>query len=197
MSSKSLTVVEDLSNLFQRQPDSWDDAARRCVQEIFNLYCSYDFIGDEVSDLRKSLDEMIDDMGPESTKNVHHDAASEYWAFFGATAGAASQKKGIFSKISENLDAHVENISSILVKKQRDYGHHNIARFGRAGLLVRAHDKVARLENLLQADKTPENESILDNFIDVIGYSAIGMMWEKGWFLLNLASSSEDHGAQS
>ena len=192
-----MTVVEDLSNLFQRQPASWNDAARRCVSEIFNLNYSSAILKDDVSDLRDILDEMIDDMGPESTKNISHEVASAKWSFFGATAGAACQKKGIFPNISGNLDAYVDQVSSILVKKQSDYGHHNIARLGRAGLLVRVHDKVARLENLLQADKTPENESILDNFIDVIGYSAIGMMWEKGWFLLNLASSSEDHGAQS
>jgi len=78
-----------------------------------------------------------------------------------------------------------------LVRKQHDYGHHNIARFGRAGLLVRMHDKVARLENLLEFLKSPENESVVDNFIDVIGYASIGIMWEKNWFLLPLAPAAE------
>ena len=75
-----------------------------------------------------------------------------------------------------------------LVKKQRDYGPENISRFGRQGLLIRCHDKVARLENLLASGKTPENESIHDTYMDIVGYSAIGIMWESRTFLLPLAS---------
>jgi hypothetical protein len=52
------------------------------------------------------------------------------------------------------------------------------------------HDKVARLENLLQDERTPENESILDNYIDVIGYASIGIMWERNWFLLPLTPAA-------
>ena len=205
MNQKSLTVVEEVmaedgqtdpkkrmqylygigEDGLPKQPTSWDDAARRCVYAIFD----HNFkIWDRVSDMREYLDYLIDEMGPESTKELSEKVCAEYWNLFGSIAAAAGQKKSIFSNISDNLVEHVDNLTAILIKKQSDYGHHNIARFGRAGLLVRVHDKVARLENLLQSDKTPENESILDNFIDVIGYSAIGMMWEKGWFLLNLAT---------
>jgi hypothetical protein len=53
------------------------------------------------------------------------------------------------------------------------------------------HDKVARLENLLEFLKSPENESVVDNFIDVIGYASIGIMWERNWFLLPLATAAE------
>jgi len=52
------------------------------------------------------------------------------------------------------------------------------------------HDKVARLENLLSSDDgggKPNNESIEDNLMDVVGYAAIGMMWESRLFLLPLA----------
>jgi hypothetical protein len=82
-------------------------------------------------------------------------------------------------------------VHRVLVKKQMDYGHNNIKRFGRIGLIVRMQDKVARLENLMSKyddDATPQNESILDNVIDVMGYSAIGIMWEREQFLLPLES---------
>ena len=80
-----------------------------------------------------------------------------------------------------------EDITETLIRKQRDYGHHNIARFGRQGVLVRCHDKVARLKNLqLSRGGAAQNESVADTYLDIIGYSAIGMMWERGWFLLDL-----------
>jgi hypothetical protein len=50
--------------------------------------------------------------------------------------------------------------------------------------MVRCHDKVARLENLLAAGREPRNESIHDTYMDLAGYSAIGIMWERNEFLL-------------
>jgi hypothetical protein len=52
--------------------------------------------------------------------------------------------------------------------------------------MVRVHDKVARLENLIENNSTPNNESIQDNVMDVIGYAAIGIMWESDTFMLEL-----------
>jgi hypothetical protein len=76
------------------------------------------------------------------------------------------------------------------LRKQHDYGHENIARFGRLGLLVRVHDKIARLENLLGTGSSPNHESIEDNVVDVIGYSIVAAMWEEGTFLLALLPST-------
>lgn len=77
-------------------------------------------------------------------------------------------------------------ILETLIKKQRDYGHGNILRFGRVGILIRTHDKLARLSNLLLTQNSPENESITDTYTDIVGYSAIGMMLERRWFGLPL-----------
>jgi hypothetical protein len=104
-------------------------------------------------------------------------------------AAASTDSFPDFIKNDAGVLELIDQISSILVRKQRDYGHTNIARFGRAGLLVRCHDKVARLENLLGAGRAPENETVADNFIDVIGYAAIGIMWENDWFLLPLPAA--------
>lgn len=89
------------------------------------------------------------------------------------------------SKKMQNLCA---NILATLCRKQNDYGHENIARFGRLGLLVRVHDKIARLNNLLAKGGVPQNESIEDTYVDIVGYSAIGMMVERGWFGLQLSN---------
>jgi hypothetical protein len=79
-----------------------------------------------------------------------------------------------------------DELTSTLVRKQRDYGHQNIARFGLLGLVVRCHDKIARLENLVTRGLEPGNESLKDNLLDVAGYAAIGIMWAAETFLLEL-----------
>jgi len=138
----------------------------------------------------------------------------EEWRILGAIAAAAGIKIGIFNAIapapreaagtqssgklkkaealSIDKDADLfiiqEMITSTLVHKQHDYGHENIARFGRQGLIVRVHDKIARLKNLSLSDRRAKNEAIEDTYMDIIGYCAIGMMWERGWFLLELGA---------
>jgi len=102
-------------------------------------------------------------------------------AWFGCIAADA-----IATASARNITFTVQEVHEILVRKQRDYGPENIRRFGRQGLMIRLHDKVARLENLDGGGRGPENESILDTFIDIIGYCAIGIMWERNEFLLPL-----------
>lgn len=78
-------------------------------------------------------------------------------------------------------------ISAILARKQHDYGPANITRFGRHGLMVRCHDKIARLKNLhLARAGHAANEALSDTYIDIIGYATIGMMLEREWFLIPL-----------
>jgi hypothetical protein len=84
---------------------------------------------------------------------------------------------------SESLAVYNEAYE-LLVQKQLDYGPKNIASApGGAlnGLLVRMHDKIARLNHLIYETKdTPKNESIEDSFIDLLNYSAIALMVLRG-----------------
>ena len=187
------TVVESST------PTSWNDAARTCVSEI----CSQFMMTGSLVEMRNHIDHMIDvAMGRRRGDKNFEDFVSEsgaglwadYWMTFGSFALNAGQKLGFFTKFSnwpqgqEAVDRQIfiDDIASLLVRKQKDYGHENISRCGRTGLLVRCHDKVARLENLEAKGVNPQNESVVDNSMDVIGYAAIGMMWERGWFKLNL-----------
>lgn len=131
---------------------------------------------------------------------------AEEWKMLGAISASGGMKNGSFLpdlaagsstyKKMENLSASGtgvfdswmirEQITETLIRKQHDYGHHNISRFGRHGLLVRVHDKIARLKNLMLQSASPNNESISDTYTDIVGYSAIGIMWERGWFNLEL-----------
>lgn len=67
----------------------------------------------------------------------------------------------------------------VLVKKQSDYGPKNISHSPGGplnGLRVRMHDKLSRINNLIDSGATPENESLRDSFLDLANYSIIAMM---------------------
>jgi hypothetical protein len=67
----------------------------------------------------------------------------------------------------------------VLVKKQLDYGPLNISRAPGGplnGLRVRMHDKLSRINHLIDKGATPENESLRDSFLDLANYSVIAMM---------------------
>lgn len=187
------TVVES------NTPETWNDAARTCVSEI----CSQFLMTGSLTEMRHHVDHMINvTMGRRQDDKNFQDFVAEsgvrlwadYWMTLGSFAVNAGQKLGFFKNFSNwpqgqeavEKNIFIDDISSLLVRKQKDYGHENISRFGRIGLIVRCHDKVARLENLEKKNVNPQNESVVDNYMDVIGYSAIGMMWEKGWFTLDL-----------
>lgn len=81
-----------------------------------------------------------------------------------------------FRKVSNEYYRWAEDT---LVKKQSDYGPTNISRApGGAlnGLRVRIHDKVSRINHLIDSGATPENESLRDSFLDLANYSIIAMM---------------------
>lgn len=107
------------------------------------------------------------------------DMGCSLWEYMGSKA--VSCLKILDSGIGE------QEMLDILVAKQKDYGPHNIARFGTAGILIRIHDKIARLNNLMSKSDNDFNtaiginsvpgETIVDTFVDIIGYSVVALMW--------------------
>ena len=69
-----------------------------------------------------------------------------------------------------------EEMVALLVRKQRDYGHGNILAFGHVGIAIRMCDKLARLDTLLSNGATPSNESLIDSWMDLVGYAVISEM---------------------
>jgi hypothetical protein len=72
-----------------------------------------------------------------------------------------------------------EGALGVLLKKHQDYGPKNISDSPGGplnGLRVRMHDKLARINNLIDSGATPENESLRDSFLDLMNYSAIAML---------------------
>jgi hypothetical protein len=85
-------------------------------------------------------------------------------------------------------------IADLVISKQKDYGNKNILNspFGAIhGIIVRLYDKIARITNLTKIGASPNNESLLDSWKDVIGYSLIAIMVYHGLFELPLEKTTE------
>jgi len=193
-----MTVVEDIG---YEEPITWDEAAQIVVSKIFE----FNLIPlNRLTDMRAQLDYMIlrnvgiqpdpHMLGLPEGSWMEPDEMSDFWKMLGAITRAAAGSSEIeFFGINPeraaaagNLEKLIKDIAGFVIRKQRDYGSDNILRFGRLGLLVRVHDKIARLENLAARGTEPGNESISDNYMDVIGYCTVAMMFEHGWFTLPL-----------
>jgi hypothetical protein len=76
-----------------------------------------------------------------------------------------------------------QELLDLLLSKHKDYGPKNIADApGGAvnGLRVRMHDKLARINNLIDSGASPEHESLEDSFKDMANYAIIGLLVLRG-----------------
>jgi hypothetical protein len=189
-----------------RNVNNWEDSATITVNKIFSYINSNQSIGwifktvgfdhlsftnDEITNMRIVIDEMIDtqiwrhdphDMRHRTTTDYINSFAAKQINMFSALSGlslALTQKRDPYY----NTEDYKEFVTNTLIKKQKDYGPENIARFGLNGIVIRTHDKVARLENLRAKDSDGQNESFDDTLLDIIGYSAVAIMWINGTFL--------------
>jgi hypothetical protein len=84
---------------------------------------------------------------------------------------------------SDEVRIVYDELMSLLLSKHKDYGAKNIADApGGAlnGLRVRMHDKLARINNLVDRDINPEHESLEDSFKDMANYAIIGLLVLRG-----------------
>lgn len=91
--------------------------------------------------------------------------------------------KGINFDFIDTVRDLLDEAGDLLLRKQMDYGPTNISRAPGGplnGLRVRMHDKIARINNLLDKGVDPQNESLRDSFIDLLNYSAIAIMVLEG-----------------
>lgn len=80
-------------------------------------------------------------------------------------------------------------VAKIVIGKQKDYGKDNILKSvvdPKVAIAVRLQDKLARLANLAQNNKEPNNESLLDTAHDIVGYGLILAMVIEDTFELPL-----------
>ena len=83
--------------------------------------------------------------------------------------------KAVAAQAQANID--------LLLSKHKDYGSKNIGNSPGGplnGLRVRMHDKLARINNLIDSDNLPEHESLVDSFQDLANYALIAQLVLKG-----------------
>lgn len=152
---------------------TWEGAAQIYTSSIWEYVGDREWqIPDVNAAIRVHLDTMID-----AYFNKDGEPSHDEWTHLAALSILASGY----------LDETETLIT--LCNKQRDYGPNNIARFGSSGLLLRLHDKVARLENLLSHGHDARNESLNDTYLDIVGYSVIGHMLIEGSFFFPMADA--------
>jgi len=87
-----------------------------------------------------------------------------------------------------NVEETFNELQELLIKKHLDYGPKNIAESPGGpinGLRVRMHDKLARINNLVDKGvSNPQYESLEDSFKDMANYAIIGLLvlrnkWDK------------------
>jgi hypothetical protein len=87
------------------------------------------------------------------------------------------------SKFDLSVWETYDELAELLLKKHKDYGPKNISESPGGplnGLRVRMHDKLARINNLIDNNKEPENESLEDSFKDMANYAIIGLLVLRG-----------------
>lgn len=162
---------------------TWESAAMEAVSIIFDTAVSNGTDTPETlcKFMRHKFDEVLNKTNELTiaSSSTINSSIGGLWTFIGRHA--------LHILRYQELPPEKEEVISTLIKKQKDYGPENISRFGDVGLLIRMHDKIARLENILAKTQNDFNraisinsvqdETIVDTLIDIIGYSAIAIMW--------------------
>jgi hypothetical protein len=89
----------------------------------------------------------------------------------------------LFSSFNDTVYRYFEVNADLLLEKHHDYGPSNIANSPGGplnGLRVRMHDKLARINHLIDNDVDPVNESLRDSFVDLANYAMIGLLVMDG-----------------
>ena len=97
------------------------------------------------------------------------------------TPSSDSQGSSVAREVHLEVDLSnlTTELTDLLLSKHKDYGPKNISQApGGAinGLRVRMHDKLARINNLVDSGATPEHESLEDSFKDMANYAIIGLL---------------------
>ena len=78
-----------------------------------------------------------------------------------------------------DLAARFRECEDLMVAKHSDYGPDSITNAPGGplnGLRVRIHDKICRINHLIDTNVDPQNESLRDSFVDLANYSVIALM---------------------
>jgi len=167
------------------EPNTWNEACRQALAEIALTHKYLDVIPrnknrtDLLADASDRLGEFVRSNDRDSSVALGNMVVASHLA--------------INELEARGVVVDWEQLHRLLCKKQHDYGHGNIDNFGLVGVAVRLCDKIARAENLQTKDSNAvSNETILDTYEDIIGYTVIGLMLDADTFRLELELGTDD-----
>lgn len=85
-------------------------------------------------------------------------------------------------ELEQHMAKLMEEVFITFKKKQASYGSGNISKFGEYGVLVRMHDKMERLKNLVinHKDNPLQDETTDDTYLDLADYALIAVLVRRG-----------------
>lgn len=103
------------------------------------------------------------------------------------TGGNSTHTPVDWEEFESNVREVMQELGDLLISKHRDYGPKNVSLSpGGAinGLRVRMHDKLARINNLVDNQSEARHEPLEDSFKDIANYGIIGLLvlrdkWDK------------------
>lgn len=87
------------------------------------------------------------------------------------------------TEFEQAVDRAFKDAKELLLSKHKDYGPRNISRTPvgpEVGLIVRLHDKIARLAHLRSRGGAPKHEAETDTWVDIANYGIIGLLVNRG-----------------
>ena len=83
------------------------------------------------------------------------------------------------SEFERDVRNRFDECRELLLRKHKDYSGRNIAQSPGGplnGLRVRMHDKISRINNLIDNGTAPEYEPLRDSFLDLANYAIIALL---------------------
>lgn len=155
-------------------PQTWNEAAHQ-------MLLSFDHLPRKQQLTPAEMNEVLDELVAALNKGDWCEMSDRYLIRIAIQA---------VNYLKENDQWSVSEMTDLLCRKQHDYGHKNINRFGLNGIVVRLSDKLARLENL-NNKPNPRNEAVLDTWYDIVGYCVIAEMLMDGTFQYDLEDPND------
>ena len=162
-------------------PTTWDEASLDALEYITNIVSTVRFEEPVWKKYNAILDSLASFVG-------WREAASEPQA---VSVMVDAGCMAMHSLVSITLGMDKTEMHKLLCRKQHDYGHGNISKFGLVGVAVRMCDKIERAQNMSKKNgvSAQTTEPLKDAYEDIIGYAVIAVMLYRNTFLLPLDSS--------
>jgi hypothetical protein len=162
-------------------PTTWDEASLQALEYITNIVSTVRF----EEPVWKKYNAILDSLANFVTWS---EAASEAQA---VSVMVDAGCMAMHSLVPLTLGMDKTEMHRLLCRKQHDYGHGNISKFGLIGVAVRMCDKIARAENMTKKGgaSAQVTEPLKDAYEDIIGYAVIAVMLYRNTFMLPLDSS--------